>query len=58
MIKKQLQIQGNQLFLVFRYPFGTYNVPKGYHNGSGRVTQSIPTQGAQTITPNTGDQRV
>ena len=37
---------------------GTYNVPKGYHNGSGRVTQSIPTQGAKTITPNTGDQRV
>ena len=42
----------------FRYPFGTYNVPKGYHNGSGRVTQSIPTQGAKTITPNTRDQRV
>ena len=58
MIKKQLQIQGKQLFLVFRYPFGTYNVPKGYHNGSGRVTQSIPTQGAKTITPNTRDQRV
>ena len=37
---------------------GTYNVPKGYHNGSGRVTQSIPTQGAKTITPNTRDQRV
>ena len=44
--------------LVFRYPFGTYNVPKGYHDGNGRVTQSIPTQGAQTITPGTGDQRV
>ena len=32
---------------------GTYTIPAGYHNGSGKVTQSIPTQGAATITPGT-----
>lgn len=32
---------------------GSYTIPQGYHNGSGRVTQSVPTIGAQTITPGT-----
>ncbi|NLD18375.1 MAG: hypothetical protein GX666_12470, partial [Tissierellia bacterium] len=35
---------------------GTYTIPEGYHNGSGQVTQSIPTKGAATITPSTTDQ--
>ena len=30
---------------------GTYDVPPGYHNGSGKITQSIPTLGAQTVVP-------
>ncbi|MGL5434289.1 MAG: hypothetical protein ACRDBO_02660 [Lachnospiraceae bacterium] len=37
---------------------GTYTIPAGYHNGSGKVTQSISTLGAQTITPNTATQTV
>lgn len=32
---------------------GSYTIPSGYHSGSGKVTQSIPTYGAQTITPGT-----
>ena len=32
---------------------GSYTIPAGYHNGNGKVTQSIATQGAQTITPGT-----
>ena len=35
---------------------GTYTIPAGYHNGSGKVTQSIPTQGAKTVTPGKSDQ--
>ena len=35
---------------------GTYTIPEGYHNGSGQVTQSIPTKGAATITPGTTNQ--
>lgn len=35
---------------------GTYTIPEGYHNGSGKVTQSIPTQGAKTVTPGRSDQ--
>lgn len=31
---------------------GTYTIPAGYHNGSGKVTQSIPIQNGVTITPN------
>lgn len=30
---------------------GTYTIPAGYHNGSGKVTQSIATMGAQTVAP-------
>lgn len=37
---------------------GTYTIPAGYHNGSGKVTQSTPTLGAQTITPSTSQQTV
>ncbi len=37
---------------------GSYTIPAGYHNGSGKVTQSIPTQGAQTITPGTSNKTI
>ena len=37
---------------------GTYAIPAGYHNGSGQVTQSIPTKAAATITPGTADQTI
>ncbi len=37
---------------------GTYNVPEGYHNGSGSVTQSIPTKAAATYIPGTIDQEI
>lgn len=30
---------------------GTYTIPAGYHNGSGKVTQSITTKAAATFTP-------
>ena len=32
---------------------GSYTIPEGYHNGSGKVTQSVTTQGGSTITPGT-----
>ena len=32
---------------------GSYSIPAGYHNGSGKVTQSIPVQGGSTIIPGT-----
>ena len=32
---------------------GSYTIPEGYHNGSGKVTQSVATQGGSTITPGT-----
>lgn len=35
---------------------GNYTIPAGYHNGSGKVTQSIPTRGAATIIPSTANQ--
>ncbi|MCM1221256.1 MAG: hypothetical protein NC548_42935 [Lachnospiraceae bacterium] len=34
---------------------GTYDIPYGFHNGSGRVYQSLLTQGGSTITPGTSD---
>jgi hypothetical protein len=37
---------------------GTYTIPKGYHNGSGKVTQSISTKAAQTYTPGTANQTI
>lgn len=35
---------------------GSYTIPQGYHNGSGKVTQKITTQGAKTYTPGTANQ--
>jgi|GEM_PF-1994002 len=37
---------------------GNYTIPAGYHNGSGKVTQSVSTQNAQTYTPGTADQTI
>ena len=37
---------------------GGYTIPAGYHNGSGKVTQSITTKVAQTYTPGTADQSI
>ena len=37
---------------------GTYNIPAGYHNGSGIVTQSITTKAVATYTPGTTDQAI
>lgn len=37
-------------------PNGSYVIPKGYHDGSGKVTQSIPTMAAASITPSTAAQ--
>ena len=35
---------------------GTYTISKGYHNGQGKVSQSITTKSAQTYTPTTVNQ--
>lgn len=35
---------------------GSYTVPAGWHNGSGKVTQSLTTQGGKTVTPTTSNQ--
>lgn len=37
---------------------GSYTIPAGFHNGSGKVTQNIPTKGAQTYTPGTANQTI
>ncbi|WP_342558765.1 phage tail protein [Metasolibacillus sp. FSL K6-0083] len=37
---------------------GSYTIPEGYHNGSGKVTQSLTTQAAQTITPGTTNKTI
>ena len=37
---------------------GSYTIPAGYHNGSGKVTQNVPTKGAQTYTPGTTNQTI
>ncbi len=37
---------------------GSYTIPKGYHDGTGKVAQSITTKGAQTYTPTTYDQTI
>ena len=34
---------------------GTYTIPAGYHNGSGKVTQSLTTKAATTWTPKTSN---
>jgi len=37
---------------------GSYTIPAGYHNGSGKVTQSIATKAAATYAPGTTDQTI
>jgi len=37
---------------------GSYTIPAGYHNGAGKVNQSITTKGAQTYTPGTSNQTI
>ncbi len=37
---------------------GTYNIPAGYHNGSGKVTQSITMKAAATYNPSTSAQTI
>lgn len=32
---------------------GSYNIPEGYHNGAGKVTQTISTANGTSVTPNT-----
>lgn len=34
---------------------GSVTIPQGYHNGGGKITQSIPVQGGSTITPGTSN---
>ena len=37
---------------------GTYTIPAGYHNGSGKVTQSLTTKAATTYRAKTSDQTI
>ena len=37
---------------------GTYTIPAGYHDGTGKVTQSLTTKAAATITPGTTNQTI
>ena len=37
---------------------GSYTIPAGYHNGSGKVTQSLTTKAAATYTPGTSNQTI
>lgn len=37
---------------------GTYTIPAGYHNGSGKVTQSLTTKAAATYTPGDAAQTI
>lgn len=37
---------------------GSYTIPVGYHNGSGKVTQSIPVQGGSTTIPGTANKTI
>lgn len=37
---------------------GTYVIPAGYHNGSGRISQSIPIQNGVTIVPSGSTQTI
>lgn len=34
---------------------GSYTIAKGYHNGQGKITQSLATQGGWTVTPGTAN---
>ena len=52
-------IQGSMPYWALTYnPFainGTHTINAGCHDGSGTITQNIPTQGGVTITPNTSN---
>lgn len=37
---------------------GSYTIPEGYHDGTGVVSQSVATKGAQTYTPGTAAQTI
>ena len=37
---------------------GSYTIPAGYHNGSGRVIQSLTTKATETITPGTANKTI
>lgn len=37
---------------------GSYTIPTGYHNGSGKVTQSVATQGGSTTAPGTANKTI
>lgn len=37
---------------------GSYTVPAGYHNGGGKITQSIPVFGGQTVAPTKSQQTI
>lgn len=37
---------------------GSYIIPAGYHNGSGKVTQNLPTQGADTFYPSSSTRTI
>lgn len=37
---------------------GSYTIPKGYHDGTGKITQSLTTKAAATITPGTSNQTI
>ena len=37
---------------------GNYTIPKGYHDGTGAVSQNIPTKGAATYTPGNSSQSI
>lgn len=37
---------------------GSYTIPQGYHNGQGKVTQSVTTKAAQTYYPSTSEQSI
>lgn len=39
-------------------PNGSYTIPEGYHNGSGKVVQNLETRAAQTYTPGTANQTI
>lgn len=37
---------------------GSFTIPAGYHNGSGKITQNIPFKTAATYTPSTANQSI
>ncbi|MFR1378827.1 MAG: hypothetical protein ACLSTJ_07705 [Clostridium neonatale] len=37
---------------------GNYTIPQGYHNGQGKISQSIATQGGSTTTPGTANKTI